>query len=154
MRRVLPIVCLALAVPAADAAVRQTVPFRTVVRSAGATAAATERTVRAIRTDRAWRREWAQLHAGTDPRPPRPRVDFARHMLILVAMGRRPTTGYDIAVTSVARRGGRWRVRVDEREPGAGCTTGQAISAPFQVVRVRRASGGVRAVRRRVVEDC
>jgi hypothetical protein len=143
----------ALAV-AASFAQQPSVPFATVAQSSGATSAVTKRAVRAIRSDAAWRAEWQRLNGTTTEPPRRPRVDFRRHTLVLVTTGHRPTGGYAIGVRSIRRSGRRLVVRAEERAPGSGCFVTQAHTAPYHVVRIRRTSARVSAVRRRIVRDC
>jgi hypothetical protein len=156
MLRVLAVVIAAASPGAAAAHAGQGTPvaFRTVARGDGATSAVTERAARAVRSERAWRREWGRLNARVVPRPRLPRVDFARSMLIVVTAGRRPSGGHGITVTAIHRRGGRLVVRADERAPGRGCFTTAVLTAPFHVVRVRRTAARVTAARRRVTVEC
>lgn len=152
IRSLLAAVVAALAA-AAGPADASAVPFRAVASGDGAARAEKAAVTRVVRSERAWRAAWRDLHGG-GASPSRPRVDFARHMLVLVAAGRRPTGGHAVRVTSVADRGGRLLVRVSERAPGAGCFAAQVETAPWQVVRVRRGSERATSARRRAVVAC
>ncbi len=129
-----------------------TVPFRVIAQDDGAARSSREATTRVVRDAGVWREVWSDLRGGAPSG--RPRVDFARHMLVLVAAGERPTGGYAIRVSSVVRRDGRLVVRAQERTPGTGCITTQVLTAPYQVIRVARSSRRVSTSRRRVAVDC
>lgn len=88
--------------------------------------------------DEQWVAAWETLYEGQSPVPERPAVDFGSSVLILVAMGTRPTTGYSVKVEGVQHHAGVLYVAVRERSPGASCGTGQALTAPVHIVEVPR----------------
>jgi hypothetical protein len=96
----------------------------------------TERRRGVVRDDAGWARLWAEIQAGVTPVPPRIPVDFARHMLIVVAAGTRPSGGYSIKVRSVATRGERLEVAVLETCPAPGAMVSMGLTQPVEVVRV------------------
>ena len=141
---------LGLAGAAAAAAVR----FRSVERNEGMSSGIGVRSTVTIKSLRHWRSIWARLHAGESPKPARPRVDFSRHMLILVTMGQEESGGHSIRIRSIANREATWLVRADELSPGPSCTTTAVITSPYHVVRVRRTAKRI-VVRRTASEyDC
>jgi hypothetical protein len=81
-------------------------------------------------------------------------VDFGREMLVLVALGSRPTTGYGILVDSAFADGEGLLVQVRTVAPGPRCGTGQALTQPVDVARVPRSEGAVRFRDRPEVIDC
>ena len=85
-----------------------------------------------------WARLWAEIHEGVTPAPPLPEVDFARNMLIAVALGTRPSGGYGIKVRSVTVRGERLHVSVLETCPARGARVTTGLTQPVEVVRVPR----------------
>jgi hypothetical protein len=97
-----------------------------------------ERRREVIRDEASFVRLWAEIHAGPAPAPPLPSVDFARHMLIAVGLGRRPSGGFGIKVQSVTTRGERLEVAVAESCPPPGAMVTMALTEPFEVVRVPR----------------
>ena len=113
-----------------------------------------ERSRRIIRTTGAWEEAWEQLHEGRSPMPERPAVDFESSMVILAAMGSRPTGGHDIEVESVHRHGESLFVVVRETSPGDGCIVTQAFTAPTTAVRIPRADGDVEFVEEETVNEC
>ena len=113
-----------------------------------------ERTRQVIRTPEAWEGAWRQLHEGRSPVPERPAVDFDSSMVVLAAMGSRPTGGYDIQAESVHRDGESLFVVVRETSPGDSCIVTQVFTAPTTAVRVPRADGDVEFVEEESVDEC
>lgn len=100
-----------------------------------------------------WEATWRQLHDGLAA-DPRPTVDFTRDMVVLIAVGQRPTEGTSVRVDGVAAASGGAVVRYTVTEPGEGCMSTQVITAPVEVVRVARVTGAVRFDRRVVRSAC
>jgi hypothetical protein len=111
-------------------------PFETILVEAHS--GVSERRREVIRDEASWARLWAEIHAGLTPAPPVPAVDFARQMLIAVALGTRPSGGFGVKVRSVASRGERLEVAVAESCPAAGAMVTLSLTQPVEVVRVPR----------------
>ncbi|MCC6631793.1 MAG: protease complex subunit PrcB family protein [Gammaproteobacteria bacterium] len=82
----------------------------------------------------AWRETWARLVAGRRPTPPAPEMDFAKHIVVIVAMGRQVSGGYSIRVVAVKRQASGVLVRAIALAPGRGCISTANITAPVDVV--------------------
>jgi hypothetical protein len=143
-----------LAVTTASAAAQtgEPVPFKTIERSSGASSGYDGRVTYVIRTKRRWRHVWRHLHAGFYPPPRRPRVRFARSMVIAVLGGSGTATG--LRVDSVTRDAGGLLVRATESSPGAGCVVPQVITKPYELVRVARSPASVTTERVERKRDC
>lgn len=109
---------------------------------------------RVVRTAGTWADVWEQLHEGRSPSPERPAVDFDDSLVVLAAMGSRPTGGYGIGVGSVHREGETLYVVVRESSPGENCGVTQAITAPAVAVRVPHVSGDVHFVEEESENEC
>lgn len=84
-----------------------------------------------------------------------PAIDFDDAVVLALYMGRQPTGGYGIEVESVTRTESALVVDVVSVEPGPGCVTTQAVTRPYQVVRVPVEEGKPIDVERRTVQrDC
>ena len=94
-----------------------------------------------VRDAASWERLWAEIHKDRSPAPAPPAVDFARDMLVVAALGTRPSGGFAVAVTSVVARGDRLDVTVLESCPARDAMVTMAVTQPLQVVRVARAAG-------------
>jgi hypothetical protein len=97
-----------------------------------------ERTV--IRDAASLARVWARLGAELE----QPKVDFANDVVIVAALGQRPTGGYEITVRRAAVEGGRLLVEVLTSSPGSNCMTTMALTQPVAAVAV--AAAGVHEV--------
>jgi hypothetical protein len=86
-----------------------------------------------------WAEAWATIYAPLTPTPPLPGIDFATSVVVLAAMGARPSGGYSIAIEEVRAQDGMLHVRVLQRSPGASCVTTGALTAPVHVVQAPRA---------------
>lgn len=113
-----------------------------------------ERARLVIRTDEEWSEVWERIHEGVSPVPGLPDVDLSASMLVLAAMGMRPSGGYSISVRAVRRDGQDLRVWVEERSPGSNCGVPDAITAPVVVVEVPATSGEVTFVERARTISC
>jgi hypothetical protein len=87
-----------------------------------------------VRDQTAWRAMWERVYRAIQPLPPLPSVDFTQSMLVVVALGSRPTTGYDGTVAAAARDDGILRVQALERYPGAGCVEAEMLTNPIDIV--------------------
>lgn len=70
--------------------------------------------------------------------PPLPSIDFDRHEVLAVFDGQQPTGGYAVMVSKVVDEPDARAVTVTHLAPGEGCVTTQALTNPFQIVRVPR----------------
>lgn len=103
-----------------------------------------------IRDEQALDRVWSEIA----PRGDRPAVDFEQDMVLAVFMGERRTGGYQIRVEEVQREGEGIRVGVRMRAPGPNCMTTQALTQPYQIVRLPRVDGPVEFDVEQVEVDC
>lgn len=94
----------------------------------------------------AWASAWRQLHTDSAGDPPA--VDFTRDAVVVVAVGERSSGGTQVRIDDVTASGGGVLVRYTVTEPGEGCMSTQAITAPVAAVRVPRPAGPVRFERR------
>lgn len=107
-----------------------------------------------VRDAASWRARWDAINREMQPAPPVPAVDFSREMVVVAALGRRPSGGWSIVVDSAVWRGDAVEVFVRQLAPGRGCFTTAAISSPVDVVRVPRRDAPVRFREQVVREDC
>lgn len=107
-----------------------------------------------VRDGASWRAMWTAIHRNMSPAPALPAVDFAAEMVVVAALGRRPTGGWEIVVDSALASAEHVEVYVRRLAPGRGCLTTAAISTPVDVVRIPRRTLPVRFSERLVREDC
>lgn len=72
--------------------------------------------------------------------PEIPAVDFARHRVVLVALGEQPTAGYGVALAraSLAMHGRNARLPIEVTRPSADSTQAQVVTTPCMLVAVDR----------------
>jgi hypothetical protein len=108
-----------------------------------------------IRDQESWQAAWTTLYIGMMPAPPAPpSVDFSRSTVILVALGARPSGGYDITVSRVARDAGLLYVEVTSTSPGERCITTAAITKPVDIIVVPHTVDEAVFVERKTVHQC
>lgn len=106
-----------------------------------------------IRDAETWRSAWSTAHAGREPVPPVPEVDFSSGSVVLAAMGRRATGGYEVIVAEVRRTEEALAVTVREVSPGPGCMVTQALTSPAVAVRIPVAGAAAPEATFEVVEE-
>jgi hypothetical protein len=76
---------------------------------------------------------------GAQLSPPRlPELDFRRESVIAVFLGQRPSGGYGVSVRDLRLEGGDVILLLEERQPGPGDITTQALTSPWLMLRVAR----------------
>ena len=116
---------------------------------------------RMVISDReAWLDVWKRIHSP-DPThgpysnlPPLPEIDFAREMLIVVALGSRPTGSYGIIVDGAYEREKQLEIVVRSMSPGKGCFTTQAFTQPVDIVRLVKTKLPVVFRETEIVNEC
>jgi hypothetical protein len=98
----------------------------------------TQPTLTLITNVQDWAIAWGTLYTNVSPQPALPQIDFGSSVLVLAAMGARPSGGYSIEIEEVRAQSGTLHVRVLQRSPGPSCVTTAAITAPVHIVQVPR----------------
>ena len=107
-----------------------------------------------IRTATEWEQFWNELQGAVQPRPELPLIDFDENMVIVAAMGQRPTGGYSIEVEDVLGTDGGLAVQVVESSPSPTCLVAQAVTMPVTAVVVTRTDGLVTFVEETRTHEC
>lgn len=107
-----------------------------------------------IRSEAEWASFWSEVYSRRLPVPDRPAVDFAESMVIVAAMGPRPTGGYTIELEAIGQVGSEYHVIVRESSPGRNCATTAALTQPVVAARVPRTDGNVSFLERAVTVQC
>jgi len=107
-----------------------------------------------IRDDQAWQDFWNAMTSVIVPAPEPPTIDFSQDMVVVAAMGRRTSAGFNITIEGVYESDGELYVDVHERSPGADCITAQVLTAPVTGVRVPAHPGNVQFLERQSSESC
>lgn len=93
-----------------------------------------------------WAAAWATLHSGVQPQPPIVNVDFAREMVLLVAIGQQPNLGHGVRITGAERTDSGIVVHALHHKAHPTCGTGQALTEPADIARMAKTDLAVRFV--------
>lgn len=66
-----------------------------------------------------------------------PVVDFRKNMLILISMGRQPSSGYQTRITNLAENGKTLKVQIEETSPGS-CPASDVETYPCDLVLTKK----------------
>ena len=72
------------------------------------------------------------------PRPVSPDVDLAKNILLYVSVGKKPTTGYGLKVSTVCCRGSTMQVLIDSTSPDPKGIAGQMVTNPALLLAIPR----------------
>ena len=97
--------------------------------------------------------QWAALWPHSPPPEP-PALDWPAEMVIVVAVGMRPTGGYSVRIEEVRAGAGLIEVRARENAPGPNCFTTQALTYPLHAVAVPARDGEARLNLQVEIVDC
>ena len=105
-----------------------------------------------IRDAATLRQVWAQVYQG---RREAPSIDFSKEMLVIVALGEKPTAGYGVNITGISRSDrNALVVNVTAFAPAADCVTAAVRTYPVAVSRLRAFDGAVRFDFTRTTRSC
>jgi protease stability complex PrcB-like protein len=90
-----------------------------------------------------WVRTWSEINRRADPPPPIPEVDFASEMVLVAALGSRPSSGYEIVFTGASEAGDVVTIEVESRSPGPRCVTLTVVTSPIDLARIPRRNGAI-----------
>jgi hypothetical protein len=107
-----------------------------------------------IRDEVRWRDYWRRIHTPFIPPPPVPEIDFAREMIVVAALGSRPSAGYDIVIQSAERDSTGIQVVLRRSNPGRGCMVGAAVTQPVDLARLGASDLPVRFAERITTASC
>lgn len=95
-----------------------------------------------IRDKASWANMWAAIN-GDGSVPALPDVDFTREILVVVALGERPTGGYSILIDRADAFDGSVEVTVRSVSPGPSCGVIAAFTQPVDIARLPRYDGPI-----------
>jgi protease stability complex PrcB-like protein len=98
-------------------------------------AAAPPRMMRAIRNQRDLKSVLGQSNGS---RVRLPALDFRKNMLILISMGRQPSSGYQIRITNLVETGRTLKVQIEETSPGRECMVLDMETHPCDLVLTKK----------------
>jgi PrcB C-terminal len=133
-------------------------PMR-VVRLRSGSAPYTDTQIRAperivVRNQAEWRSAWVSISGGYAPLPA---IDFTREMIVVAALGQRPSSGYGIFVDAASESTSGVTVGIRSVSPAADCGpdySGGVFTAPVDIARLPRRDGPVVFEERAEIRSC
>ena len=107
-----------------------------------------------IRDAASWHTAWASIWPNGAPIAAPPTVDFTREMVVLGALGMRPSSGFAIRFDSAATTDSGLIVWVATIAPGPHCGTATVLTQPVDIATLVRVDGDVHFVDVPTVIDC
>ena len=107
-----------------------------------------------VRDSALWRELWARINQPFLPPPPLPSIDFRREMIVVAALGARPTSGYDVVIEGVAEDSTGIEIALRRQAPAPGCPVAAAMTQPLDLARIPASDHPVRFRERTVVIPC
>ena len=124
------------------------VPFSEI--ASGTHSAVADRKNFLITSEEEFGKLWSLISATGTP----PAVDFAKETVIAIFAGEKPTTGYGVMVSNVEDSAHARMVSVTLTEPGENCIEGQAITSPYEVLKLPASSLPLSHADETVTKDC
>ncbi len=111
-----------------------------------------EKNTTVITSPYGWAQFWHVHSPYTDP----PEINWAEHMIVALAMGNHPTTGYSVHLDEICwcDQGDTWRIDYTIEIPGDSCDEAQIITQPYAYYVVERADGGFTFIEHEHVYEC
>ena len=89
-----------------------------------------------IMTDVELQELWTMVHGQSGPGVPN--IDFSEYEVIAIFDGTHSSGGYDVDITDITDANGVRAVHILRQSPGDNCAVTEAITSPFQIVRVSK----------------
>src|SRR3989338_11432264 len=83
-----------------------------------------------------------------------PNIDFDENMVIAVFMGEKNTGGYSIQVKKIIKQDNKINVYFREFAPGKNCFVTQALTQPYQLVKLKDYNLPIKFIYDRVIREC
>lgn len=127
------------------------VPFE--ILEEGVNAAVTEGKNYRIQSDEQLAALWEMIY-GTGSAPAMPAVDFSKEEILAVFSGQKNTGGYDVSIKEVMQKNGMRVVTIVHEAPGDGCSMTDALTSPFELIRVPVGTDNLTHKDEEVVASC
>lgn len=107
-----------------------------------------------VRDQATWQQVWNDVYKFTFPAPALPAVDFTREMIVVAALGQRPTGGYSIFIDGATETATGVTVNVRSVSPGSSCAVTLALTNPVDIARVSRREAAVSFAETAATQNC
>ena len=89
-----------------------------------------------VRDSAEWDALWQAITRPFYPAPPLPQVDFDRDMVVVAALGAKPSSGYDIVIEAARQDTSSIEIALRTSSPAAGCPVSAAITQPVDLATI------------------
>jgi len=113
-----------------------------------------EETRELARDPAAFEKLWGRLLEDSKSTQPAPQIDFARFSALMIALGGRPTDGYELSLIAAGLHHRTAVLVVEESQPGKGCKTATAVSYPTAVFLLPKEAESVSFLERFTTHEC
>ena len=107
-----------------------------------------------VRDSTAWNELWRTINRPFYPPPPLPRVDFEHDMVVIAALGARPTAGYDIVIEGALQDSAAVEIALRTLSPAPGCPVSAAMTQPVDLATIPASPRAVRFREKSVIVPC
>lgn len=107
-----------------------------------------------VRDSARWHEYWSRIFRGVFPPPPPPTVDFGHDIVVVAALGSRPTGGWGIVIDSAYATTAGLRVVLLQLAPGTGCVLSAVVTAPVDAAVIHARPDSVEFVQHVRTESC
>jgi len=107
-----------------------------------------------LQKDSEYQKLWDEVYMNLDQMPRIPDVDLNKFTVIAVFMGIKNTGGYDIKIEKIKSKGDKLLVNVTESSPGTNCMVTDAISKPYEFVKIKKTDKEIEFNINYITKDC
>lgn len=97
---------------------------------------------------------WDEIYMNLDQMPRVPDVDFGKFTVVAVFMGIKNTGGFDIRIDRISTKEDKLLVDFTETSPGVNCMVTDAITKPYDFVKIKKTDKQFEFKTHFVTKDC
>jgi hypothetical protein len=97
---------------------------------------------------------WERVYANQQVKPKLPYVDFSKEIVVVLALGMKPSGGYSIRTLEVMDAGSTIDITVGSSSPGNNCVVTASLTSPVELIRMNASKKSVKFVERTTTLDC
>jgi len=113
-----------------------------------------EKRMLVINSEKDYEKLWNDVYANLDQVPRIPEVDLTKFTVIAVFMGAQKSGGYDIKIDKITNINDKPVIEVTETSPGVNCIVTDAITKPYDVVKIAKTDLEYEFRINKVIKDC
>jgi hypothetical protein len=107
-----------------------------------------------LQNDADYQKLWNEVYMNLDQMPIIPQIDLNKYTVIAVFMGAKNSGGYNISIDKITAIGEKLQVSVVESAPGANCVVTEAISKPYDFVKLKKTGKDITFNTKYITKDC